>query len=362
MYGKGLSRRKHNPDRNAKHIGIVCFWKIDYQRSKAEQAVKQIPKCLYSFYVPNPINYSNNGNNGKMYLLEGEGQNEFYFFNEDAEETPDNENEDDEENQKHDKKMSRKTCLQVCNYSSKTEYYQDNPKETEHEKLESKQTCMSTWCTRYVIPAEDSLYKEIKRTKNVFEKGLFGTKRQLNFAPKLFTFAESEDEKYTDLDRVLVYSVPTEEDGQTVSFFICKLERTVLTIKNVSAVINLVRVDKSNNFVVTLLHKDQIIQGQIVLPTDSDKEGFQIDDLDFYQTLIYDDEKKEMFGEQALEVNTRKRTTLIDTKNINNSFDDGSDELSKIVKNQPKHVKDAFKKMRKMMTKNNQKTPTQPSA
>ena len=95
-----------------------------------------------------------------------------------------------------------------------------------------------------------------------------------------------------------------------------------------------------------------------MLPTDSDKEGFQIDDLDFYQTLIYDDEKKEMFGEQALEVNTRKRTTLIDTKNINNSFDDGSDELSKIVKNQPKHVKDAFKKMRKMMTKNNQKTPT----
>ena len=89
-----------------------------------------------------------------------------------------------------------------------------------------------------------------------------------------------------------------------------------------------------------------------MLPTDSDKEGFQIDDLDFYQTLIYDEENKDMFGVQKLEVSTRKRASIIDTKKVNNSFDEGSDELSKIVKNQPKHVKEAYKKMRKMMTKN----------
>ena len=103
---------------------------------------------------------------------------------------------------------------------------------------------MSTWCTPYQIPNTDDLCKEMRRTRNVIEKGLFGTAWQFNFAPKLFCFKGKEKDS-TQVDRVLAYSVPSEVDGQTVKFFICRLEQTVLTIKGVDAVVNMVQHPKN---------------------------------------------------------------------------------------------------------------------
>lgn len=62
---------------------------------------------------------------------------------------------------------------------------------------------------------------------------------QFNFAPKMFTFPIKDADAKT-IDRVITYSVPSEQDGQTVKFFICNLGQTVLTINGVQAVINLV--------------------------------------------------------------------------------------------------------------------------
>ena len=72
---------------------------------------------------------------------------------------------------------------------------------------------MSTWCTPYEIPKADALYNEIKRKKNVIEKGLFNTAWQFNFAPKLFCFESKEKDSSSQIDRVLAYSVPSEVDG-----------------------------------------------------------------------------------------------------------------------------------------------------
>ena len=96
MYGKGLSRKRHNPDRNAEVLGVVCFWKVPDPDKNTTDKVKELPKCLYSYYVPNPIHYSINGNKNKKYLLEGEGQGhkEFYFFNQDSQDVVDHTNND----------------------------------------------------------------------------------------------------------------------------------------------------------------------------------------------------------------------------------------------------------------------------
>lgn len=97
-------------------------------------------------------------------------------------------------------------------------------------------TSMKHWCHSIEIPHSDDLNNEIMRNCLVFKSGLFGTDTQLNFTPKLYTFnAASEDIP----DRVLVYSQPSEEHGQTVKFFICKLEQTVMEIRNAQVCLDL---------------------------------------------------------------------------------------------------------------------------
>ena len=62
----------------------------------------------------------------------------------------------------------------------------------------------------------------------------------------------------------------------------------MLTIKGVTAVVNL-RQDKheKKNFIVTLLHSNKLIQGTVTLPIDSDRKDFLKADLDFYETLVF---------------------------------------------------------------------------
>ena len=63
MYGKGLSRRKHNPHRNADLLGVVSFWRTQDGDGEGDdkRVTMQIPRCVGSFYVPNPIHYSIGG-------------------------------------------------------------------------------------------------------------------------------------------------------------------------------------------------------------------------------------------------------------------------------------------------------------
>ena len=176
-------------------------------------------------------------------------------------------------------------------------------KDKEAEDLhESHDTSMASWCTSYKVPADDELNKEIRRSENVNESGLFGTSMQFNFAPKLFTFPDKANKT---VDRILVYSVPSEKDGQTVKFFVCNLEQTVLTIKGVYAIVNMVKnpdPDQSNErteFIVTLLagkagdpnEGNTLIQGTIELPVGqnfSSKEDFVREDYEYHDFLKYE--------------------------------------------------------------------------
>ena len=154
---------------------------------------------------------------------------------------------------------------------------------------------MSSWCTPYLVPKEDDLNAEMRRKRSVFQKGLFGISWQFNFAPKLFSFTQKDNAGNESIERIVAYSVPSEIDGQTVKFFICKLEQTVLTIKGVQAVVNLVQHPRDDKlFIVTLMQKDKLIQGTIQLPVGthySHKEDFVRDDYEYYEYLAYDEIK-----------------------------------------------------------------------
>ena len=82
---------------------------------------------------------------------------------------------------------------------------------------------METWCDKYPIRKGDRLYTEVKRQKGVLEKGLFGENNQPDYAPRLFTF-KNEDEQEPDIDRIVAYSVPDPIDGPTVCFYLCKVQ------------------------------------------------------------------------------------------------------------------------------------------
>lgn len=82
MYGKALTHKKHNPHRNADNLGMVSFWRPvardqpdpeAKEEDKYEKLKMQPPRCVNSFYVPNPINYTYGTWGKKMYLLEGVG-------------------------------------------------------------------------------------------------------------------------------------------------------------------------------------------------------------------------------------------------------------------------------------------------
>ena len=124
---------------------------------------------------------------------------------------------------------------------------------------------------------------------------------QFNFAPKMFTFPTKDGDPKT-IDRVITYSVPSEQDGQTVKFFICNLGQTVLTLKGVQAVINLVLIpskanvgkdaaEKERDFIVTLLIDDKLFQGKIELPVGqnfSSKDDFVREDYDYFEYISFE--------------------------------------------------------------------------
>ena len=71
MYGKGLTRKQHNPHRNADLLGVVSFYRQVKPEGEHQHQPMQIPRCIGSFYVPNPLHFSIGEHEMKQYLLEG---------------------------------------------------------------------------------------------------------------------------------------------------------------------------------------------------------------------------------------------------------------------------------------------------